>query len=207
MLAIALVAFYLMKGRIRSRAVLSGGRILRFNLLRARDPLDGRRAASSCWRCRASTSPSARHLLLPLLGPRPSPTCSQCGAKYAHNYLAWPFMLGHRPDVPDLDEGQHPRNASTCAGLRRAAGIVGKEASAGGASMAARRWCSGITVLRRRGAGGLGHLPADLPLRRHRRRACNSGTSSTASSAVLMIALILATSISARSAWRAPSTR
>lgn len=90
---LALFAFYFTKGRIRlDQTEESGRKILRFNVFER----------FTHWLTATSFIVLAltglnyifgKHLLMPLIGPDAFAALSQWG-KYAHNYLAWPFMLG-----------------------------------------------------------------------------------------------------------------
>jgi formate dehydrogenase subunit gamma len=88
----ALAIFYLVRGRIRLERGYSGVRILRFSAFdRAVHWL-----VAGCFVILALSGLNVtlgKVLLLPLLGEEAFATFSQW-AKYAHNYLAWPFMLG-----------------------------------------------------------------------------------------------------------------
>ena len=90
---LALGAFYFSKGRIRlDHSEESGQKILRFNAFER----------FTHWLTAFSFIVLAlsglnyifgKRLLMPLIGPDAFAALSQW-AKYAHNYLAWPFMLG-----------------------------------------------------------------------------------------------------------------
>lgn len=92
-LMLALLAiFYFSKGRIRIENGFSGRTILRFNGLER----------FAHWLTAASflllgltglNIVLGRYVLLPLIGEGAFASVSQFG-KYAHNYVAWPFMLG-----------------------------------------------------------------------------------------------------------------
>lgn len=91
MLAI-LIVFYLIRGRIRLASGFSGVRILRFSAFER----------ANHWLVAGSfiilglsglNVTVGKFLLLPLVGEEAFASFSQW-AKYAHNYLAWPFMLG-----------------------------------------------------------------------------------------------------------------
>lgn len=88
----ALAIFYLVRGRIRVERGLSGVRILRFSAFdRAVHWL-----VAGCFVILGLSGLNVtlgKVLLLPLVGEQTFATFSQW-AKYAHNYLAWPFMLG-----------------------------------------------------------------------------------------------------------------
>lgn len=90
---LALFAFYFTKGRVRlGQGEASGTKILRFNAFER----------FTHWLTATSFIVLAltglnyvfgKRLLMPLIGPDTFATLAQWG-KYAHNYLAWPFMLG-----------------------------------------------------------------------------------------------------------------
>lgn len=91
MLAV-LVIFYATRGRITIDAGASGLKILRFNGFERFVHW----LTASCFIVLAISGLNVtfgRHLLLPLIGPGAFTTFSQL-AKYAHNYLAFPFILG-----------------------------------------------------------------------------------------------------------------
>lgn len=87
-----LAAFYAWRGRIRIESGPAGVRILRFNgFERFMHWL-----TASCFLVLALSGLNitfGRHLLLPLIGADAFAALSQAG-KYAHNFLAFPFMLG-----------------------------------------------------------------------------------------------------------------
>jgi formate dehydrogenase subunit gamma len=90
---LALAAFYFTRGRIRlEHSEESGRKILRFNALER----------FTHWMTAMSFIVLAisglnyifgKRLLMPLIGPDAFATWSQF-AKYAHNFVAWPFMIG-----------------------------------------------------------------------------------------------------------------
>ena len=70
-----------------------------------------------------------KRLLMPLIGPDAFAAWSQC-AKYAHNFLSWPFMLGllfmlvvwirdNIPDRTDVDWLKAGRRLHRQRGIRR----------------------------------------------------------------------------------------
>ncbi|NNM74817.1 formate dehydrogenase subunit gamma [Enterovirga sp. DB1703] len=90
---LALFGFYFTKGRIRlDQTEESGVKILRFNAFeRFMHWL-----TAVCFIVLALTGLNyifGKRLLMPIIGPDAFAALSQWG-KYAHNYLAWPFMLG-----------------------------------------------------------------------------------------------------------------
>lgn len=87
-----LVLFYLARGKITIDSGLSGIRVLRFNAFERFVHW----LTAGCFMVLALTGLNitfGKYLLLPLVGPEAFATAAQFG-KYAHNYLAWPFMLG-----------------------------------------------------------------------------------------------------------------
>lgn len=89
---IVLVAFYLFRGRIRLETGPSGQRLTRFNGFERFVHW----LTAACFIVLALSGLNVtfgKSLLLPLVGPEAFTTVSTV-AKWAHNYLAWPFMLG-----------------------------------------------------------------------------------------------------------------
>lgn len=88
----ALVLFYLIRGRIKLEAGPSGRTITRFNAFeRFMHWL-----TAACFIVLALSGLNVtfgKLLLLPLIGPQAFTNLS-VAAKWAHNFLAWPFMLG-----------------------------------------------------------------------------------------------------------------
>ncbi|HEY5797759.1 MAG TPA: formate dehydrogenase subunit gamma [Bosea sp. (in: a-proteobacteria)] len=89
---VALVAFYLIRGRIRTAGGTSGRTITRFNAFeRFMHWL-----TAGCFIVLAFSGLNVtfgKLLLLPVIGPQAFTNLS-IAAKWAHNFLAWPFMLG-----------------------------------------------------------------------------------------------------------------
>ncbi|PTM39098.1 formate dehydrogenase subunit gamma [Bosea sp. 124] len=89
---VALVAFYLIRGRIRTASGPAGRTITRFNAFeRFMHWL-----TAACFIVLALSGLNVtfgKLLLLPLIGPQAFTNISVV-AKWAHNFLAWPFMLG-----------------------------------------------------------------------------------------------------------------
>jgi formate dehydrogenase subunit gamma len=119
---LVLAAFYLTRGRIRLEAPESGIKIKRFNAFER----------FTHWMTAISFIVLAisglnyvfgKRLLMPLIGPDAFAAWSQW-AKYGHNFLAWPFMLGLlcmivawiRDNIPDRYDA---------AWLKAGGGIVG----------------------------------------------------------------------------------
>ena len=90
---LALFAFYFTKGRIRLEdSEESGVKIERFNAFER----FAHWLTATCFIVLAISGLNytfGKHLLMPLIGPDAFAALSQW-AKYAHNFLAWPFMLG-----------------------------------------------------------------------------------------------------------------
>jgi formate dehydrogenase subunit gamma len=90
---IALALFFFTKGRVRlQEGEQTGVKILRFNVIERFNHW----MTATCFIILAISGLNyifGKRLLLPLLGPDAFGTWSQW-AKYAHNFLAWPFMLG-----------------------------------------------------------------------------------------------------------------
>lgn len=88
----ALLAFYLIRGRIKTEGGASGRTITRFNAFeRFMHWL-----TAACFIVLALSGLNVtfgKHLLLPVIGPQAFTEISVV-AKWAHNFLAWPFMLG-----------------------------------------------------------------------------------------------------------------
>jgi formate dehydrogenase subunit gamma len=87
-----LVLFYVMRGKIRVEHGLSGLTILRFNTFERMVHW----MTAGCFIILALSGLNVtfgKVLLLPLIGDGAFSALAQWG-KYAHNYLAWPFMLG-----------------------------------------------------------------------------------------------------------------
>jgi formate dehydrogenase subunit gamma len=89
---LALAAFYMKVGTIGGHDQISGKKILRFTWLER----FAHWMTATCFIVLAISGLNyvfGKRLLMPLIGPDAFSTWSQW-AKYAHNYLAWPFMLG-----------------------------------------------------------------------------------------------------------------
>jgi formate dehydrogenase subunit gamma len=90
---LALAVFYFTKGKIRlDHSEESGRKILRFNALERFTHW----LTAMCFIVLAISGLNyvfGKRLLMPLIGPDAFATWSQY-AKYAHNFLAWPFMIG-----------------------------------------------------------------------------------------------------------------
>ena len=89
---VLLALFYFMKGRIRTDAPVSGVKVRRFNAIERLNHW----MTATAFIVLAITGLNyffGKRLLMPLLGPDAFATWSYW-AKYAHNFIAWPFMLG-----------------------------------------------------------------------------------------------------------------
>ncbi len=129
---ILLVGFYLVRGKIMIDAGPSAQKILRFNTLERFIHW----MTATCFIILGLSGMNVtfgKYLLLPVIGPE-SFTALSVGAKLAHNYLAWPFMLGLifmflvwvKDNIPNsvdiewakqggglLTKGSHPRRRSS----------------------------------------------------------------------------------------------
>lgn len=91
-MVVALAGFYLIRGRIRLERGFSGIRILRFSAFERMVHW----MVAGCFIILALSGLNVtvgKFVLLPIIGEDAFAALSQW-AKYAHNYLAWPFMLG-----------------------------------------------------------------------------------------------------------------
>ena len=90
---VLLAVFFFVRGRIRlALGELTGQKILRFNAVER----FAHWLTASCFIVLALSGLNyvfGKRLLQPLIGPEAFTSLSQWG-KYAHNFLAWPFMLG-----------------------------------------------------------------------------------------------------------------
>ncbi len=137
----ALGLFYFTRGRIRlEHSEESGKKILRFNSFERFSHW----MTASCFIVLSLSGLNyifGKRLLMPLIGPEAFATLAQYG-KYAHIYLAWPFMLGVlfmlvlwvRDNIPGKIDWIW---------LKQGGGLSATRIRAPGASMPARRWCSG----------------------------------------------------------------
>jgi formate dehydrogenase subunit gamma len=121
---LALAAFYFTRGRIRlEHSEESGRKIQRFNALERFTHW----LTAMCFIVLAVSGLNyifGKRLLMPLIGPDAFAAWSQY-AKYAHNFLAWPFMLGLlimivvwiRDNIPDRTD---------VTWLKQAGGLTGR---------------------------------------------------------------------------------
>lgn len=119
-----LIVFYLVRGRIRVEHGFSGIRILRFTSFERMVHW----MVAGCFIILGLSGLNVtigKYLLPPVIGELAFATLSQW-AKYAHNYLAWPFMVGLAimflmwvwQNIPDRTDIQW---------LRRGGGIIGHD--------------------------------------------------------------------------------
>jgi formate dehydrogenase subunit gamma len=117
-----LVAFYLKRGMVRIEAGRSGARITRFNgFERAVHWM-----TASCFIVLAISGLNVtfgKSILMPILGEGAFATWSQA-AKYAHNYLSFPFSLGVLVIFFMWVAGNIP-NASDLDWVKRGGGLIG----------------------------------------------------------------------------------
>jgi formate dehydrogenase subunit gamma len=92
-MVLLLAAFYFIRGRIRIQPnELSGQKIVRFSAIERFTHW----MTATCFIILALSGLNyifGKRLLMPVIGPEAFSALSQW-AKYAHNFLAWPFMLG-----------------------------------------------------------------------------------------------------------------
>lgn len=136
---VLLTAFYLFRGKIRIAAGPSGQTITRFNAFeRFMHWL-----TAGCFIILALSGLNVtfgKALLLPLIGPQAFTNLS-VAAKWSHNFLAWPFMLGValmflvwiKDNIPNLDDLRW---------FAAGGGLIGK-----GHAPAARRFNGGQKVI------------------------------------------------------------
>ena len=89
---LGLTVFYLVKGSIGSHGEASGQKLLRFNVIER----GAHWLTATCFIVLSLSGVNyifGKRVLQPLLGPDAFTVMSQY-LKYAHNFMAWPFMLG-----------------------------------------------------------------------------------------------------------------
>ena len=108
---IALIAFYMLRGRITlKKGMLTGRKIIRFTFIERFNHW----MTATAFILLALTGLNyifGKRLLFPLIGPDAFATWSQV-AKYIHNFVSWPFMVGivlmilfwTRDNVPDRSD-------------------------------------------------------------------------------------------------------
>ena len=119
-----LVIFYLVRGQVKLEAGFSGRRIVRFNALERFVHW----MTATCFIILSISGLNitfGKPLLLPLLGPSVFTTWSEL-AKYAHNFLSFPFTIGVVLIFLMWVGGNIP-NAVDAEWVKRGGGIVGKD--------------------------------------------------------------------------------
>jgi formate dehydrogenase subunit gamma len=119
-----LLVFYLVRGQVKLEAGPSGRRIVRFNQFERTVHW----MTASCFIVLAISGLNitfGRPLLLPLIGPSAFTTWSEL-AKYAHNFLSFPFTIGVVVIMLMWIGGNIP-NAVDVAWIKRGGGIVGND--------------------------------------------------------------------------------
>lgn len=120
----ALLIFYLIRGMVRIESGRSGRKLVRFNMFERFVHW----MTATCFIILAISGLNitfGRSLLLPLIGPQAFTIWSEA-AKYAHNYLSFPFTLGVVLIFLIWIGGNIP-NAVDIEWLRRGGGIVGHD--------------------------------------------------------------------------------
>jgi formate dehydrogenase subunit gamma len=121
---VLLVVFYLIRGMVRIEAGRSGRTIVRFNAFERFVHW----MTATCFIILALSGLNitfGKQLLLPLLGPEGFTAWSQW-AKYAHNYLSFPFTIGVVLILLMWIAGNIP-NSTDVEWLKRGGGIVGRD--------------------------------------------------------------------------------
>ena len=199
-----LVLFYLVRGMVKIEAGRSGRTVVRFNAFERFVHW----MTATCFIVLALSGLNitfGKPLLLPLIGPEAFADWSQW-AKYAHNYLSFPFTIGVVLILLMWIAGNIP-NSVDVDWIKRGGGIVGNDHPPAYRFNAGQKMIYWIVVI---GGGAVGghRLSADVPVLRHRHRGhADCPGACTASSARCSSPPCWRTSTSARSAWRAPSRR
>ena len=143
-------------------------------------------------------------LLLPLMSPEAFTTWSEA-AKYAHNFVSFPFTIGVVLIFLMWIAGNIP-NRVDVEWVKRGGGIVGDDHPPAYRFNAGQKMIYWIVVLGGAAVGDL-RLSPDVPVLRRLTvsRACRPRRSCTASSACCSSPPCSLTSISAPSAWKARS--
>ena len=103
-----LIVFYLWRGMVRIESGRSGRTIVRFNGFERFVHW----MTATCFIILALSGLNitfGKPLLLPLIGPEPFTAWSQW-AKYAHNYLSFPFTIGVILDLSHVDRRKYPKS-------------------------------------------------------------------------------------------------
>ena len=119
-----LVIFYLVRGQVKLEAGRSGRKIVRFNM----HERFVHWMTATCFIILAISGLNitfGKPLLLPLLGPESFTTWSEL-AKYAHNFLSFPFTIGVVL-IFLMWVGSNIPNARDIEWIKRGGGIVGKD--------------------------------------------------------------------------------
>jgi formate dehydrogenase subunit gamma len=142
---LVLTAFYLARGRIRlEEHDISGGKILRFNAFERFTHW----MTATCFIILALSGLNyifGKRLLQPIMGPETFTELSQY-AKYAHNFLAWPFMLGIAFMLGLWVRDNFP-NKVDVAWLKAGGGLFGKAHPSAGRFNAGQKMVFWIVVL------------------------------------------------------------
>ncbi len=152
---VLLVLFYLGRGMVRIEAGRSGRTIVRFNAFER----GVHWMTATCFIILAISGLNitfGRPLLLPLLGPDTFTAWSQW-AKYAHNFLSFPFTLGVVLIFLMWIAGNIP-NSVDMAWIRRGGGIVGHDHPPAGRFNAGQKMIYWIVVIGGGAAAATGYL-------------------------------------------------
>lgn len=139
-----LVLFYLSRGMVKVEGGLSGRKIVRFNGFERFVHW----LTASCFIVLALSGLNitfGKSLLLPLIGPEAFATWSEL-AKYAHNYLSFPFTIGVVL-IFLMWIGSNIPNATDVAWVKRGGGLIGKDHPPAGHFNAGQKMIYWIVVL------------------------------------------------------------
>ncbi len=143
MLALVVI-FYLVRGQVKVEAGLSGRKIVRFSSFERFVHW----ITATCFIVLALSGLNitfGKPLLLPLIGPSAFTTWSEL-AKYAHNFLSFPFTIGVVL-IFLIWVGSNIPNSSDAAWIKRGGGIVGKDHPPAGQFNAGQKLIYWIVVL------------------------------------------------------------